>query len=100
MSPRAADQGTLFTDLLRTQLTLPSAIRLGEHRAYGGGDAASGALAVLASVPFFLIGVVAAGWSAVERRLPFIEGLFTRRPAYRSVPIDEDAEILGTYEDD
>ncbi|KAL1407369.1 vacuolar protein sorting/targeting protein PEP1 [Vanrija albida] len=78
----------------------PGAIRLGEHRAYGGGDAASGALAVLASVPFFLIGVVAAGWSAVERRLPFIEGLFTRRPAYRSVPIDEDAEILGTYEDD
>jgi hypothetical protein len=99
MSPRAADQGTLFTDLLRTQLTLPSAIRLGEHRAYGGGDAASGARRP-ASVPFFLIGVVAAGWSAVERRLPFIEGLFTRRPAYRSVPIDEDAEILGTYEDD
>lgn len=73
-------------------------IRLGEHRAYGG-DMATGAINTLASVPYFILGVVSALWSTLERRVPFIEGLFNRRAAYRAVPVDDDAELLGEYED-
>ncbi|WVQ82331.1 hypothetical protein IAT38_004459 [Cryptococcus sp. DSM 104549] len=74
-------------------------IRLGEHRAFGG-DNASGALAVLASVPLFVVAVTQEGWAWVTRKVPFLEDLFTRRSSYRQVPIDDDAEILGNYEDE
>jgi hypothetical protein len=73
------------------------AIRLGEHRAYGGGTNA--VLNTLASVPYFVLGVVSALWTAVEMRLPFVQDLFRRRAPYRAVPIDDDAELLGEYED-
>jgi len=74
------------------------AIRLGEHRAYGG--TATSALNTLASVPYFILGVVSALWTAVEMRIPFIQDLFRRRSPYRAVPVDDDAELLGDYEDD
>lgn len=67
----------------------PRAIRLGEHRAFGG---ESGALSTLASVPVFLFGVVQSGWAWVERKVPFVESLFARRLPYRQVPIDDDGK--------
>ncbi|WVO13483.1 hypothetical protein L204_101103 [Cryptococcus depauperatus] len=75
------------------------AIRLGDHRAFGG-NGASGALAVLASVPTFVVALTQAGWARVTRWIPFLDDLFTRRSTYRSVPIDEDAEILGDHYED
>ncbi|KAJ9094955.1 hypothetical protein QFC21_005747 [Naganishia friedmannii] len=73
-------------------------IRLSEHRAFGG---SSDALSTLASVPYFLIGVAATAGTWVQEQIPFIRGLFPGRArSYRTVPIDEDAEILNTYEED
>lgn len=74
------------------------AIRLGEHRAYGSN--ATNALQTLASVPYFILGVASSLWSAIEMRIPFVQDLFRRRSPYRAVPIDDDAELLGEYEDD
>ncbi|ORY35539.1 hypothetical protein BCR39DRAFT_567933 [Naematelia encephala] len=74
-------------------------IRLGDHRAFGS-DASSGALSTLASVPYFLIGVAQASWAWVVRKVPVLEDLFGRRMPYRQVPLDDDAEILATYEDE
>lgn len=84
-----------------TKAGRPGAIRLGEHRAYGG-DAAAGVLSTLASVPYFILGLVSAGWSALERRVPALErfSFGRRRAPYRAIPIDDDAELLGEYEDD
>lgn len=70
----------------------PGSIRLGEHRAFGGGDDRSGPLAVIASVPYFLLGVTQAGWAWVTQRVPFLDGLFVRSEPYRQVPIDDDGE--------
>lgn len=82
----------------------PGAIRLGEHRAYNGGsDAAASVLNTLASVPYFILGLVSAGYSALERRFPALERFSfggRRRAPYRAIPIDDDAELLGEYEDD
>ncbi|GMK59242.1 hypothetical protein CspeluHIS016_0702570 [Cutaneotrichosporon spelunceum] len=82
----------------------PGVIRLGEHRAFGA-DSSSGlnaALNVLASVPYFLLGLISAGWSALERRIPALDriSLRRRRAPYRTVPMDDDAELLGEYEDE
>ena len=66
-------------------------IRLGEHRAFGG-EGQSGLLSTIASIPYFLIAITQAGWAQVERRIPFLGGLFTRREPYRQVPIDDDGE--------
>jgi len=77
----------------------PGSIRLGEHRAFGG-EGASGVLHTMASVPYFLHGVAQEGLAWLEREVPFLENLFSRRTPYRSVPIDDDAEVLGTYDDD
>ncbi|WWD19083.1 hypothetical protein CI109_103541 [Kwoniella shandongensis] len=74
-------------------------IRLGEHRAFGG-DTTSGVFATLASVPLFLIAIGQEGLAWITRKVPFLEDLFARRTPYRQVPIDDDAEILGNYEDD
>lgn len=66
------------------------AIRLGEHRAFSPDGAASGALATLASVPVFALSMVQEGWSWVERKVPFLENLFSHRTPYRHVPVDDD----------
>lgn len=68
----------------------PGSIRLGDHRAFGGGD--SGWVGIVASIPFFLVGVAQEGWAWVERKVPFVDGLFSRRSPYRQVPIDEDGK--------
>ena len=73
---------------------LQRSIRLGDHRAFST-EGASGALSVLASVPYFLIGVTQAAWAWVERKVPFLDNLFSRRPPYREVPIDDDGESLS-----
>lgn len=72
----------------------PGTIRLGDHRAFGGGGG-GGVVDVLASVPYFLIGVTKEAWSWVERKVPFLDGLFTRGTPYRHVPIDDDGEPCG-----
>lgn len=72
-------------------LTLHRSIRLGEHRPFSGGEG-SDLLSTVASVPYFLIGVSQAGWAWLERKVPFLEGLFSRRTPYRQVPIDDDGE--------
>lgn len=71
-------------------------IRLGEHRAFGGD---SKLLNTIASVPYFILGVLSAAWALAERRSPVLSRLFKRRQPYRSVPVDDDAELLGEYED-
>lgn len=74
-------------------------IRLDEHRAYRDNQV----LATLASVPYFLLGLVSVAWGAVERNLPSWarrDGGLGFRRGYETLPIDEDAEILGGYEDD
>ncbi|KAL7422736.1 vacuolar protein sorting/targeting protein PEP1 [Cryptotrichosporon argae] len=77
------------------------AIRLGEHRAFAtGNDAANSALEVVASVPYFALGLARAAWAWIERKVPFLNGVFARPAPYRTVPLDDDAEILGNYEDD
>ena len=75
------------------------AIRLGDHRAFAG-EAGSGAFSTIASVPYFLIGVSQAGWAWVVQKVPFLEDLFARRAPFRQVPLDDDAEVLATYEDE
>lgn len=77
----------------------PGSIRLGEHRAFSG-ERGSGALSTLASVPYALIGVTQAGWAWVVQRVPFVVDLFARRAPYRQVPLDDDAEVLATYDDE
>ncbi|WRT68442.1 uncharacterized protein IL334_005418 [Kwoniella shivajii] len=75
-------------------------IRLGDHRAFGDDSPAAGVLSVVASVPVFLIAITQEGWAWVTRKVPFLDDLFARRTPYRSVPIDDDAEVLGNYEDE
>jgi len=102
---------------------------LGEQRAFGGPD--SGALDVLASIvsfdsfsllsslpssvskhslispslfyylqPYFLIGAAGAGIAWAQEKWEGLSGS-GRRGGYRTVQVDDDAEILrGAYEDD
>ena len=74
-------------------------IRLGEHRAFAG-DGGSGLLSTAASVPYFLLGLTRAGWGWTVRTVPYVEDLFGRRAPYRQVPLDDDAEVLASYEDE
>ncbi|WVW85580.1 hypothetical protein I302_107618 [Kwoniella bestiolae CBS 10118] len=83
-----------------TKGSRPGAIRLGEHRAFGDDSPAAGVLSIIASVPIFLIAIGQEGWAWVTRKVPFLDDVFGSRTPYRSVPIDDDAEILGNYEDD
>jgi hypothetical protein len=80
-----------------------SPIRLGDRGAFGGTSSGSGPLEILASVPYFLIGATGALFAWVEAnwtRLPFVDQ-FRPRSGYRTVAVDDDAEILrGAYEDD
>ncbi|OCF42192.1 signal sequence binding protein [Kwoniella heveanensis CBS 569] len=83
-----------------TKGSRPGAIRLGDHRAFGDESPAAGVLMFIASVPIFLIAITQEGWAWLTRKVPFLDDLFTRRTPYRSLPIDDDAEILGNYEDE
>lgn len=57
-------------------------------------------MSTLASVPYFMLGVASAAAAWVQEQIPFIRGLFPGGRRYRTVPIDEDAEILNGYEED
>ncbi|KAI0685232.1 Oligoxyloglucan reducing end-specific cellobiohydrolase [Cytidiella melzeri] len=59
----------------------------------------SGTLATLASVPWFLIGLVGIGWEWVSSRFDSASTRFRSRSGYRHVPADEDAQILR-FEDE
>ena len=72
-------------------------IRLGEHRAFGGD---SDLVSTLTSVFYVVRSGLQEGWAWVERKVPFIEGLFSSRTPYRSLPLDDDAEVLGAYDDE
>ncbi|KAL7415743.1 hypothetical protein BDY24DRAFT_337902 [Mrakia frigida] len=73
-------------------------IRLGEQRPFGGPD--SGPFEVLASIPYFLIGAAGAGIAWAQEKWEGFSGS-GRRGGYRTVQVDDDAEILrGAYEDD
>jgi len=79
---------TFLTHLLR-------AIRLSDTYTFSD----SGALATLASIPWFIIGLAGVAWSYVEN-LPFVPtSLFRSRRGYRHVPVDEDAQVLR-FEDE
>lgn len=68
-----------------------SAIRLDEHRAFGGGEA--GMLSTIASVPYAALAGVQSVWAWVTRKVPFLDGLFMRSSRYRHLPLDDDGEF-------
>ena len=62
----------------------------------------SGVIATIASIPWFVMGVAAAIWSQISpslQRLPFIRRRARQRGGYRTVAIDEDAQVLR-FEDE
>lgn len=63
-------------------------------------SADSGPLSTLASVPWFLLGLagVAYGWLS-QVQLPFVDRFQSRR-GYRTVSVDEDAQVLRFEDDD
>jgi hypothetical protein len=69
-----------------------SAIRLDEHRAFGGDR--SDVLSTLASVPAAAVAAVQSGWAWVTRKVPFLDGLFMRSGRYSHLPLDEDGESM------
>lgn len=73
-------------------------IRLPGDNAHGP-DGGSGVLATLASVPWFLIGVLGIGWEHASSLLGSITAGYRTRRGYRDVPVDEDAQILH-FEDE
>ncbi|CAL1713879.1 unnamed protein product [Somion occarium] len=60
----------------------------------------SGALATLASVPWFLLGVAGIAWEWVSSRFELLATGFRSRRGYRNVPVDEDAHILRFEDED
>ena len=58
----------------------------------------SGPLATLASIPWYVLGVAGTMWSKISPRLPFIKKK-PGRGGYRTVAVDEDAQVLR-FEDD
>lgn len=75
-----------------------STIRLPGDSSYGYGQG-SGALATLASVPWFLIGVLGIAWENVSSLLGSVTAGYRTRAGYRDVPVDEDAQVLH-FEDE
>ncbi|KAF8579723.1 Oligoxyloglucan reducing end-specific cellobiohydrolase [Ramaria rubella] len=67
-------------------------IRLPDHRK---SFSDSGPLATLASVPYFVVGLVGIAWEYVMSRAPRLQS----RRGYRNVPVDEDAQVL-VFEDE
>ena len=65
-------------------------------RGYGQG---SGALDTLASVPWFLIGVIGIAWEHASSLFSSLPVGYGPRRGYRDVPVDEDAQILH-FEDE
>ena len=59
----------------------------------------SGALATLASVPWFIVGVVGIAWEATTSWVQSTAMDLRLRRGYRNVPVDEDAQILH-FEDE
>lgn len=68
-------------------------IRLPDQRMASFPD--SGPLATLASVPYFVLGLAGIAWEYVSSRSP----QFRSRRGYRTVPVDEDAQVLR-FEDE
>lgn len=94
---------TLFFGWLTDFLYLRpfSTIRLPGDSAYGygyGGD--SGVLATLASVPWFLLGVLGIAWEHASSLLGSATAGYRTRRGYRDVPVDEDAQILHFEEEE
>ncbi|KZT39018.1 vacuolar protein sorting/targeting protein 10 [Sistotremastrum suecicum HHB10207 ss-3] len=65
----------------------------------------SGPLATIASIPYFIIGVAGVAWNRISNALPRIPGINLTRGGlgagrgYRSVAVDEDAQVLR-FEDE
>jgi len=74
--------------LARGNIRLP-----GDSRPYRGGSD-SGVLSTLASVPWFLIGVIGIAWESVTSAFESLTLNYRTRRGYRNVPVDEDAQIL------
>jgi len=53
----------------------------------------------LASVPWFLIGVIGIAWEHASLLLGSMTGGYGERSGYRDLPVDEDAQILH-FEDE
>ena len=54
----------------------------------------SGAMATLASVPWFLLGLGAIAWERVSATWEDSTSRFRSQSGYRNVPVDEDAQVL------
>ncbi|EJD41407.1 Oligoxyloglucan reducing end-specific cellobiohydrolase [Auricularia subglabra TFB-10046 SS5] len=77
----------------------PGAIRLPGDSRFDD----AGALSTLASVPWFVLGLVGVAWSWIRSiQLPYaVERAFqSRRRGYRHVPVDEDAQVLRFEDED
>lgn len=75
-----------------------STIRLPGDGSYGYGQG-SGALDTLASVPWFLIGVIGIAWEHASSLFASLPAGYGSRRGYRDIPVDEDAQILH-FEDE
>jgi len=75
-----------------------STIRLPGDNSHSYGQG-SGALATLASVPWFLIGVLGIAWEHTSSFLGSATAGYRSRRGYRDVPVDEDAQVLH-FEDE
>ncbi|KAH9941948.1 Oligoxyloglucan reducing end-specific cellobiohydrolase [Amylocystis lapponica] len=59
----------------------------------------SGILSTLASVPWFVVGLAGIAWGYVASTFDNVSAGFRQRGGYRTVPVDEDAQILR-FEDE
>jgi len=75
-----------------------STIRLPGDNSIGYGQG-SGSLVTLASVPWFLIGVIGITWEHALSLFGLATAGYRSRRGYRDVPVDEDAQILH-FEDE
>ncbi|KAF9497875.1 vacuolar protein sorting/targeting protein 10 [Pleurotus eryngii] len=73
-------------------------IRLPGDGAYRGRD--SGVLDTLASVPWFVLGLVGIAWEWVSSRFESTATNLRNRRGYRNIPIDEDAQVLRFEDED
>jgi hypothetical protein len=62
----------------------------------GGG---SDVMSTLASIPWFLIGIIGIAWESVSSTFESLTLNYRTRRGYRNVPVDEDAQILR-FEDE
>jgi hypothetical protein len=83
---------------LTNGVRFPSTIRLPGDGSYRYGQD-SGILATLASVPWFLLGVLGVAWEHASSLFGSATAGYGARRGYRDVPVDEDAQILH-FEDE